>query len=88
MATPLMPGVVPVHAQPLVSDDLSQYGDSIRRMRISFDDISGIGAMFGAGSERAELVNLADVEITCVPRKWTQERSLALPEIPWEEDSA
>jgi hypothetical protein len=78
--------IVPVHAQPLVSDDLSLSGDSMKRVRISIDDMNGIGGMFGQGPKRAEFVNLAGVEITCVPQKWTEERSLALPEIPWEED--
>jgi hypothetical protein len=78
--------IVPVHIQPLISDDLSLSGESIKRVRIAYDDMSGIGGLFSRGSERAEFVNLADVDITCVPQKWTLEQSLALPEIPWEEE--
>jgi hypothetical protein len=79
--------IVPTQAQPFVSDDLSPSGDSIKRVRISYDVMSGFGAIFGGPPKRADFVNLADVEITCVPKKWTQEQSLTLPEIPWEEDS-
>jgi hypothetical protein len=61
--------VVSPHAQPFVSDDLSRAGEPIKRVRISFDHMmsGGIGALFGAGAERADFVNLADVTISCVP---------------------
>jgi hypothetical protein len=78
--------LVPTQAQPFVSDDLSPSGDSIKRVRISFDDMSGFYGLPSAGSKRAEFVNLAGVNIICVPQKWTHDHSLALPEIPWEED--
>jgi len=44
--------------------------------------MSGIGGP----PELSEFVDLAGVKITCVPQKWTEEQSLALPEIPWEEE--
>jgi len=78
--------IVPVHALPLVSDDLSLSGDSIKRVRISYDDMSTLRGLLSTRSDRAEFVNLADVHITCVPQQWTQEESLELPEIPWEEE--
>src|SRR5665213_167341 len=48
--------IVPTHAQPFVSDDLSESGKSIKRVRISVDEMSGIGAVFGGSSRRAEFV--------------------------------
>jgi hypothetical protein len=78
--------IVSVHAEPLVSDDTSLTGNAIKRVRISYDEMSGIGGLFSPGSELAEFVNLACVNITCVPQKWTEEQSLGLPEIPWEEE--
>ena len=56
-------------------------------MQISYDQMSeGLGGIFGRHSEMAEFVNLADVKITCVPRKWTEELSLDLPEMDWEDE--
>lgn len=81
--------IVSVHAEPLVSDDLSVSGEIVKRVRISYDEMSGIGgigALFSQGSELAEFVNLAYVNITCVPKKWTEEQSLGLAEIPWEDE--
>jgi len=78
--------IVPVDAQPLVSDDLSLSGKLTKRVRISYDEMRGIGGLFSRGSEKAEFVDLAAVNITCVPQKWTEEQSLALPEILWEEE--
>jgi len=80
--------IVPVHDQPLVSSDLSLSGDLMNRVRISYDNMSSRYGLGFGGSERAEFVNLADVNITCVPQEWTKEQSLALSEIPWEEDRA
>lgn len=78
--------IVPVRTQPLISDDLSLSGESIKRVRISYDKMSAMHSLFYESSERAEFVNLADVDITCVPQEWTQEHSLSLSEIPWEQE--
>jgi hypothetical protein len=78
--------VVSPHAQPFVSDDLSTSGESIKRVRISYEPMSGISKLFGATSERAEFVNLAQVQITCVPSELTKDWSPSVPEVPWEED--
>jgi hypothetical protein len=79
--------VVSPHAQPFVSDDLSLAGEAIKRVRISFDTMSGgIGAVFGTGAERADFVNLADVTITCVPNGLSKEFFPDLQQTPWAED--
>jgi hypothetical protein len=78
--------IVSVRAEPLVSDDLSLTGKVMKRVRISYDEMSGIGGLFSPRDELAEFVNSACVNITCVPQKWTVEQSLGLPEIPWEEE--
>src|SRR6266481_1777333 len=79
--------IVSVHAKPLVSHDLSLSGKPIKRVRISPDQKRRFLETFSPGSELAEFVNLACVNITCVPQEWTEEQSLGLPEIPWEEES-
>lgn len=76
--------VVSAYTQPLVSKDLSLSGDEIQRVQISYDNMSSLAGLFYGESEIAEFVNLAHVQITCVPR--TEEQSLALPEIPWLEE--
>jgi hypothetical protein len=76
--------MVPRRARPFVSDDLSLSGEMIRRVRISYDPMSSMGSFFGTGPERADFVNLAQVQITCVPTELY--KTWSLPEIPWEED--
>jgi hypothetical protein len=77
--------IVSPYAQPFVSDDFSLSRAPITRVRISHDPFSGIAGLF-AGSERAEYVNLAGVNITCVPQKLALLQYPSLPDIPWEED--
>ncbi len=76
--------LITAHVRPFVSEDLSLSGDEIRRVRISYDALSML-SLLSRAPELAEFVNLAHVQITCVPKKWT-EKYLALPEIPWCED--
>jgi hypothetical protein len=70
-------------SQPLVSEDLSLDGEWIKRVRISKDGFASL-----IPPVRAEFVDLAQVEITCVPRNigLLMERFPNLPEIPWHED--
>ncbi len=75
------------HPRPLVSNDVSLSGELIKRVRIcDIDNGGGIGAMFSGRSKRAEFVNQANVNITCVPNELYRDWSPALPEIPWEDD--
>jgi len=69
--------------QPLVSDDLTQEGAEIKRVRLSTDMTS---ILFPPA--RAEFVNLAQVQIMCVPHNYegVREEFLNLAEIPWQED--
>jgi hypothetical protein len=79
--------IVPPHARPFVSDDLSPSGDSIKRVRVSYDSMSE--SVYGLVPEppgRAEFVNLADVNITCVPNALYQEHFPDIQEFPWAED--
>jgi hypothetical protein len=61
-------------------------GDIIKRVRISRDNTDAFYGILSPGSERAEFVNLAEVNITCVPNELYKDWSPPLPEIPWEED--
>jgi hypothetical protein len=78
--------IVSPYARPFISDDISESGDSIKRVRISYDPVSGIAGLYGAADERAEFVNLADVTISCVPNALSKELLPDLPETPWTED--
>jgi len=60
-------------------------GEDIKRVRISYDNVSSLSRLLGGETGRAEFVNLADVDITCVPQEWTKAQGLLLLEIPWEE---
>jgi hypothetical protein len=78
--------IVSPYARPFISDDLSVSGDSIKRVRISNEPMSGIAGLYDAGDERAEFVNLADVNITCVPNALYQDQFPDMQEFPWAED--
>jgi len=73
--------IVSPYAQPLVSDDQAASGESIKRVRVSYDPMYGLPRF-----ERAEFVSLSGVDITCVPSELYTRWFPALPEIPWEED--
>ena len=77
--------IVPARIRPLVSNDLSLSGEEIKRVRISPDNMGPLDKLFG-NSERAEFVNLAEVNITCVPSELYKDWSPPLPEISWEDD--
>jgi hypothetical protein len=76
---------VSAHVRPFVSDDLTLSRDAIKRVRISDDRMRAICGLASA-DDRAEFVNLADVNITCVPNSLCRDWSPPLPEIPWEDD--
>jgi hypothetical protein len=38
------------------------------------------------GLERAEYVNLAEVDITCIAKEWAHDQLPNIPDVPWEED--
>jgi hypothetical protein len=69
--------------QPLVSEDRSVDGKTIKRVRVSND---GFSAIFP--NPTAEFVNLEQVRITCVPSSLAKanEAFSDLPEISYEED--
>jgi len=73
--------IVSPYAHPLVSDDQATSGESIKRVRVSYDPMYGLPRF-----ERAEFVSLSGVDITCVPSELYTRWFPALPEIPWEED--
>ncbi len=73
--------IVSPYAHPLVSDDQATSGESIKRVRVSYDPMYGLPRF-----ERAEFVSLAGLDITCVPSELYTRWFPALPEIPWEED--
>lgn len=74
--------VVQPYGKRFVSDDLSLKGEPIKRVRISYDELT---AILGE-SDRAEYVNLVDVDITCVPRPLGLHQFPDLLVVPWEED--
>lgn len=74
---------VPAYTSSCVSEDRLLSGESIRRVRLSYEPMQELGA---AIYNRAEFVNLEHVEITCVPNVFYRDRFPELPEIPWEED--
>ncbi len=78
--------IVPVSTRPFVSEDLSLSGDAIKRVRISRDNMDAFYGTLSPSSGRAEFVNLAEVNITCVANELYKDWSPPLPEIPWEED--
>jgi hypothetical protein len=75
--------IVSPYAHPLVSEDQVASGESIKRVRVSYDPMSGL---LPGHFQRAEFVSLADVDITCVPSELYTRWFPALPEIPWVED--
>jgi hypothetical protein len=76
---------VSVNTQELISDDFSDSGELVKRVRISEHSF---GLFFGE-TERAEFVDFTRVRITCVPSALTREteRFSNLVEIPFQEDS-
>jgi hypothetical protein len=72
-----------------VTDDLSLDGESIKRVRVS--KAEGFYAVLTLRDERAEFVDLKQVDITCVPShqyaRFLEERYPNLKEIPWEEEA-
>jgi len=77
--------VVRLHGERFVSDDLSLSGEPMKRVRISYDEMGGMGGLLGR-AERAEYVNLADVDIMCIPTALGHDQFPNLPVVPWEED--
>ena len=80
---------VPATVPHFVSDDLSLDGVWIKRVRVSpHESLSGLGRLHD--DEKAEFVDRASVDITCVPVSYYKEvfenRFPNLNEIPWEED--
>jgi len=75
------------YAEPLVSDDVSSTGESIKRVRVSPSNFDSIFPRARAG-----YVNLSQVRVTCVPHEYLKhkdtfgDRFQHLSEIPWEED--
>jgi hypothetical protein len=63
--------------------DRSLEGKNINRVRVSLGEDSFFNQMIGA-SDRAEFVNLAHVEVCCVPQKRVLEQGFAPPAMPWE----
>jgi hypothetical protein len=73
---------VSAHTPNFISDDVSADGGWIKRVRVS--ESSGLAAIFP--DARAEFVDLAKVQITCVPKLYMLERFPSLSEMPWERD--